>query len=101
MFGLGGILVEILRNVTFRVAPVSRPEAHLMLNRIKASRVLDGIRGEAPRDREALAAVIERYSRMIADLGDEIVESDANPTLVYGVGRGVKVVDARIILKKK
>ncbi len=99
MFGLGGILVEILRNVTFRVAPVSRPEAHLMLNRIKASRVLDGIRGEAPRDREALAAVIERYSRMIADLGDEIVESDANPTLVYGVGRGVKIVDARIILK--
>jgi acetate---CoA ligase (ADP-forming) len=101
MFGLGGILVEILRNVTFRVAPVSRPEAHLMLNRIKASRVLDGLRGEAPRDREALAAVIERYSRMIADLGDEIVESDANPTLVYGVGRGVRIVDARIILKRQ
>jgi acetyltransferase len=100
MFGLGGILVEILRNVTFRVAPVSRPEAHLMLDRIKASRVLDGVRGEAPRDREALAAVIERYSRMIADLGDEIMESDANPTLVYGVGRGVRIVDARIILKR-
>jgi acetate---CoA ligase (ADP-forming) len=100
MFGLGGILVEILRNVTFRVAPVSKIEAHLMLNRIKASRVLDGLRGEAPRDREALAAVIERYSRMIADLGDEIIESDANPTLVYGVGRGVKIVDARIILKR-
>ena len=101
MFGLGGILVELLRHVTFRVAPVSRVQAKIMLERIHAARIMDGLRGEAPRDRDALAAVVERYSRMVADLGDEIAESDANPTLLYEVGKGVKIVDARIILKKK
>ena len=101
MFGLGGILVELLRHVTFRVAPVSRVEAKIMLEKIHSARIMDGLRGESPRDREALAAVVERYSRMVSDLGDEVAESDANPVLVYEVGKGVKVVDARIILKKK
>ena len=101
MFGLGGILVEILKHVTFRVAPVSKVQALQMLNKVHAARVTEGLRGEAPRDREVLSTVIERYSRMVADLADEIAESDANPTLVYSVGRGVKIVDARIILKRK
>lgn len=100
MFGLGGILVELLRHVTFRVAPVNRVLAKIMLEKIHAARITEGLRGEAPRDREALAGVIERYSRMVADLGDEVAESDANPTLLYEVGKGVKIVDARIILKK-
>ena len=101
MFGLGGILVELLRTVTFRVAPLGRIQAQNMIKKIPAARIIDGIRGEAPRDREALASVIERYSRMVAALGDEIAESDANPTLLYEVGKGVKIVDARIILRKK
>jgi acyl-CoA synthetase (NDP forming) len=99
MFGLGGIMVEILKQVTFRVAPVSRAQAFLMFGKIQAARIMEGLRGETPRDREALAFVIERYSQLVADLGDEIAESDANPTLIYEIGKGVKIVDARIILR--
>ncbi len=100
MFGLGGIFVEILKDVTFRVAPVSADQSFQMLEEIKAGAILAGARGEAPRDRQALAEVLSRYSQMITDLSDEIAESDANPVLVYAEGQGVKVVDARIILKK-
>lgn len=100
MFGLGGIFVEILKDVTFRVAPVSAEQSYKMLEEIKAGAILAGARGETPRDRKALSEVLSRYSQMITDLGDEIAESDANPVLVYEEGQGVKVVDARIILKK-
>jgi len=100
MFGLGGIFVEILKDVTFRVAPVSADQSFKMLEEIKAGAILAGARGEAPRDRRALAEVLSRYSQMITDLSDEIAESDANPVLVYAEGQGAKVVDARIILKK-
>ncbi|MGC9399647.1 MAG: acetate--CoA ligase family protein [Anaerolineae bacterium] len=99
MFGLGGIFVEILKDVTFRVAPVSPTQAIKMLDDINGAPILKGARGEEPRDRKALAEVLSRYSQMIMDLGDEISESDANPVLVYEEGKGVVVVDARIILK--
>lgn len=101
MFGLGGIFVEVLKDVTFRVAPVSADDAEKMIGEIRGAPILAGVRGEAPRDRKALAEVLSRYSQMINDLNDEIAESDANPVLVYEQGKGVKVVDARIILKKK
>lgn len=100
MFGLGGIFVEVLKDVTFRVAPVSNGQAQRMLGEIRGAPVLKGVRGEAPRDTNALADVLCKYSNMILDLGDEVAESDANPVLVYEEGKGVKVVDARIILKK-
>ena len=101
MFGLGGIFVEVLKDVTFRVAPVSSSQALRMLGEIRGAPILAGVRGEAPRDRQAMAETICAYSTMILDLADEISESDANPVLVYGEGKGVKVVDARIILKRK
>jgi acetate---CoA ligase (ADP-forming) len=101
MFGLGGIFVEVLKDVTFRVSPVSSSQAERMLGEIRGAPILAGVRGEAPRDRAALADTICRYSAMILDLQDEVAESDANPVLVYEEGRGLKVVDARIILKKK
>jgi acetyltransferase len=101
MFGLGGIFVEVLKDVTFRVAPVSCSQSKQMLSEIRGAPILAGARGESPRDREMLADTICRYSNMILDLSDEIAESDANPVLVYEEGQGVKVVDARIILKKK
>lgn len=101
MFGLGGIFVEVLKDVTFRVAPVSTSQAMRMLGEIRGAPILAGVRGEAPRDREAMAETICAYSTMILDLADEISESDANPVLVYAEGKGIKVVDARIILKKK
>lgn len=101
MFGLGGIFVEVLKDVTFRVAPVASSQALRMLGEIRGAPILTGVRGELPRDREALAEVICKYSSMIIDLADEISESDANPVLVYEEGKGLKVVDARIILKNK
>ena len=99
MFGLGGIFVEVLKDVTFRIAPITPDQAEKMLDEIRGAPVLAGVRGEHPRDREALAGVLSRYSQMILDLADEISETDANPILVYAHGRGVKIVDARIVLK--
>lgn len=101
MFGLGGIFVEVLKDVTFRVAPVGTGQALRMLGEIRGAPILAGVRGEAPRDRQVMAETINAYSAMIVDLADEISESDANPVLLYEEGKGVKVVDARIILKKK
>lgn len=101
MFGLGGIFVEVLKDVTFRVAPVSKKSALRMIEEIRGAPILAGVRGEEPRDREVLAETISRYAQMIVDLKDDVSESDANPVLVYEEGKGLKVVDARIILKKK
>ena len=101
MFGLGGIFVEVLKDVTFRVAPFSRKQASEMLGEINAAPILSGIRGEKPKDREVLADTICRFAFMIYDLRDEISESDANPVLVYDEGEGLKVADARILLTEK
>ncbi|MHC1771690.1 MAG: acetate--CoA ligase family protein [Flexilinea sp.] len=101
MFGLGGIFVEVLKDVTFAVTPVSREQGLKMQSDIRGAKILDGARGEKPRDKEAMAETIARYSNMILDLQDDIKESDANPVMVYEDGSGLKVVDARIILKKK
>jgi len=101
MFGLGGIFVEVLKDVTFRVAPVSKKSALRMIEEIRGAPILAGVRGEEPRDRDVLAETISRYAHMIVDLQEEVSESDANPVLVYQEGKGLKVVDARIILKKK
>ena len=101
MFGLGGIFVEVLKDVTFRVAPIAESEAMTMLTEIKSAPILDGVRGESPRDKAALAKVLTQYAQMVNDLSDEVSETDANPVLVYEQGKGVCIVDARIILKEK
>jgi len=101
MFGLGGIFVEILKDVTFRIAPVSSTQAERMLAEIEGAPLLAGVRGGPARDRDALIETIMAYSRMIMDLEDDIAESDANPIFVYERGQGLRVADARIILKKK
>ncbi len=100
MFGLGGIFVEILKDITFRVAPISPQQAKTMLKDIRSAAIFDGVRGQAPLDSDALAETISRYSHMVADLGGDIAETDANPCIVYEQGQGVKIVDARIILKQ-
>ena len=91
--------IEVLKDVTFAVSPVSHSDALKMQSAIRGAKILAGARGEAPRDREAMATTISRYSQMILDLKDEIAESDANPVMVYEDGKSLKVVDARIILK--
>jgi acetate---CoA ligase (ADP-forming) len=101
MFGLGGIFVEVLKDVTFRVTPVSQGQARRMLSEIRGAPILKGARGEPPRDQVALVETICKFSNMILDLKDEIAETDANPLLVYEEGKGLKVADARVILKPK
>ncbi len=99
MFGLGGIFVEALKDVTFRVAPFSPEAAMGMFPEIRAYPILQGTRGAKPRDQKALSGVVARLSQMVTDLGDLVAETDANPIMLYEEGRGLKVVDARIILK--
>ena len=101
MFGLGGIFVEVLKDVTFRVAPFSPACAKKMLPEIKAYPILQGVRGEKRLDQEKLADTMSRLSQLVSDLSDEIAETDANPIMLYEEGKGLKVVDARIILKKQ
>ncbi|WP_328807791.1 acetate--CoA ligase family protein [Nonomuraea antri] len=94
-FGLGGVLVEVLKDVTFRLAPVSGEEALGMLDDIRAADVLRGARGAKPANREALAQLIERVSTLVAD-HPEIVEVDLNP--VFADANGAVAADVRIII---
>ena len=97
MFGLGGIFVEVLKDVTFRLIPLTESDAREMVGEIKAAKILDGVRGQEPRDVEALIGVILAVSKMI-DENPEINELDCNPTFLYAKGKGVLVVDARMIM---
>lgn len=98
MFGLGGIFVEIFRDVVFRVAPVGRNEAHGMVNGIKGAKILQGYRGKPVMDTEALEQSLVSLSDMVMD-HPEIHELDINPLMVYEKGQGAIVADCRIILK--
>lgn len=101
MFGQGGIFVELLKDVTFRVALVNKSQISQMLTEIRGAPMLKGVRGDLSRDRAALVDILYQYAIMVSDLADEVSETDANPILVYEEGKAVKVVDARIILKNK
>ena len=96
MFGLGGIFVEVLEDVAFRIAPVIRQEAELMISEIKAYPVLKGYRNHPLLDTGAIAEIIVNTSKLVIE-HEEIRELDLNPVLVYE--KGAKTVDARIILE--
>jgi 4-hydroxybutyryl-CoA synthetase (ADP-forming) len=98
MFGLGGIYVEVLKDVVFRVAPINQQEAKDMVESIKTVKLLKGVRGEKPADLAAIADSLQRLSQLVIDF-PEIKEFDINPLLVLEEGKGARVVDARIILK--
>ena len=100
MFGLGGIFVEIFKDVVFRLAPVDRDEAHLMVNEIKGYKIFTGFRGRPKSDVEILEKSIIRLSDMVVN-HPEIIELDINPLLVHEEGKGATVADCRIILKKQ
>lgn len=95
MFGLGGIYVEVLKDVSFRIAPVTEEEAFEMINEIKASRILDGVRGEKPYDKKDIASCIRKLSKLVTDF-PVIKEIDINPYMVFNNG-GIGL-DARIII---
>ena len=92
MLGMGGIYVEVLKDVTFRLAPVSPREADSMVSSIKTAKLLRGVRGEKPSDTAALSECIQRLSQLVSDLG--VRELDMNPVLV--MPKGCRVLDVRI-----
>ncbi len=96
MFGLGGIFAEVLKDVAFRIAPVTKAAALEMIAEIKGYAVLTGARGAAHADVDALADTIVRLSALALDLKDQIAELDINPLFVFPKGQGVKAGDALI-----
>jgi acetyltransferase len=96
MFGLGGIYVEVFRDVSFRIAPISKKDAFDMIKEVKAYRLLRGVRGEKPSDINSLVDVLLRISKLSMDF-EEIVEMDLNPVFVYE--SGCCVVDVKMVLR--
>src|SRR5438132_3698970 len=94
-FGLGGILVEVLKDITFRLAPATREDALSMQDGIAAAAILKGVRGADPVDREALARIIENVSQLVSDF-PEIAEMDLNP--VFATKNGATAADVRIVV---
>lgn len=93
-FGLGGVLVEVMKDVTFRLAPATKDDALSMLDGIAAAEVLKGVRGSEPVNRNALATVIRNVSQLVADF-PEIAEMDLNP--VFASKKGAVAADVRIV----
>ncbi|MCS7275730.1 MAG: acetate--CoA ligase family protein [Dehalococcoidia bacterium] len=95
MFGLGGILVEILKDVSFRIVPIEARDAREMIREIRAFPILQGYRGQPPSDLEALEGMLLRLSKL-AEAFPEVEELDLNPVFAYS--QGAVAVDARIVL---
>ncbi len=96
MFGLGGVFVEVLKDVTFRIAPITEDDAREMISEVKAYPLLKGYRNTPPADIDAIAEILLNTSRLVTE-HLEIKELDLNPIIVYE--KGAKAVDARIILE--
>ena len=97
MFGLGGVYVEVLKDVAFRLAPLSEGDAARMVRGIRSFPLLSGVRGGPPADVAALERLLISVSQIAVDL-PEITEMDLNPVIVHPRGRGVRAVDVRIKL---
>ena len=95
MLGMGGIYVEVLKDVTFKLAPVTDREADDMIASIRTQKLLQGVRGERPSDIIKLSECIQRLSQLVSDFA-EIKELDMNPVLVMEKGRGCRILDVRI-----
>ncbi len=97
MFGLGGTYVEVMKDVTFRVAPIVQLSAQHMIHDIKSFKILEGVRGEKPADLEKIAECLQRLSQLAMEC-PEIAELDINPLFVYNKGEGCAVIDHRILV---
>jgi acetyltransferase len=100
MFGLGGIYVEVLKDVSFRVAPFGERHARRMIEEIRSSALLRGARGERPSDVDAIVKCLLTVSQMVTDF-PEIVEMDINPLKVRDPGAGAVAVDSRITISER
>ena len=97
MFGLGGVFVEVLKDVTFRIVPLELRDAKEMIQEIKGYPLLEGYRGSAPSDINAIEESIIKLSNFLNE-NDDIKELDLNPIFVYE--KGLTAVDARVILEE-
>lgn len=97
-FGLGGIYVEALKDVTFRVAPFTRLDAEAMLSEIRSKALLEGVRGKPAVDKEAIIDTLLRMGQLVQDF-PEIAELDINPLIVYPKGQGALAIDMRLVLE--
>jgi 4-hydroxybutyryl-CoA synthetase (ADP-forming) len=97
MFGLGGIYVEIFKDISFRLAPIKELGARNMIESTKVNKLLSGARGERPSDIDSIIECMERLSQLVTDFS-EIQEIDINPLLVFEQAKGCKVIDARIVI---
>jgi len=100
MFGLGGVWVEALKDVSFRLAPLTADDAREMISEIKGYPILGGIRGEPAADIDAIVDVLQKVGQLAYEF-PEISEMDINPLFVFDKGKGAIAVDARIILKEE
>jgi acetate---CoA ligase (ADP-forming) len=99
MFGLGGIFVEVMKDVTFHIAPITKEESLQMLRSTKSFALLKGVRGQASVDLDAIAEALQRISQLVTDF-PQIVEMDINPFIVGTVGSESIAADARITLQE-
>ncbi|MFJ8097286.1 acetate--CoA ligase family protein [Streptomyces griseofuscus] len=97
--GLGGVLVEVLRDTAVRVPPFGEDQAHALLGDLRGRALLDGVRGRPPADVDALVEVILRVQRMAHELGDHIAELDINPLMVLPRGQGAVALDALVVCR--
>ena len=95
--GIGGTLVEVLKDRQLLLPPVAESEARAALGSLRAARIFDGVRGAPPSDTHALADAVVRFSQLCQDLADLISEIDVNPLLVLPGGQGVLALDASIV----
>ncbi|HOT20284.1 MAG TPA: acetate--CoA ligase family protein, partial [Spirochaetota bacterium] len=100
MVGLGGIYVELFKDIAIRLAPVTKVEAWDMIQQLKSAQLFEGFRGKEPLDAEALSEVIMTLSYAISAI-DEIADIECNPVMVYPKGEGCIAVDARMVLQKQ
>lgn len=100
MFGAGGVLLELSRDVAFGAIPLSRWQAEAMLERTNAGALLKGYRGAAPADRESVLAAMLALSRLAHDLGDRLESIDVNPLVARPAGQGAVALDALLVLRK-
>ncbi|MCJ7701392.1 MAG: acetate--CoA ligase family protein, partial [Anaerolineales bacterium] len=98
-FGLGGIYVEVLKDVTFRIAPFTIRDAEMMLKEIRTHALLDGVRGQPPADKAAIVETLLKIGQLVQEF-PEITELDINPLIAYSEGQGAIAIDMRLVLSK-
>ena len=97
LLGLGGIFVEVLKDVALRMPPLDQEDAHDMIDSLKGKAILKGARGAPPADIEALVSVLVNFSQLCLDLKDDVREIDINPLVLFEQGQGAKALDCLIV----